>query len=109
VLIVFGIARNVLRNHNRSAVRSMNLAQQLERQQTREPVSDDGEVRDALNRLKPEDREVLLLTYWDGFTSSEVAELLDVSATAVRMRLHRARRHLSQLLRAERETEDVQR
>jgi len=82
VLIVFGIARNVLRNHNRSAVRSMNLAQQLERQQTREPVSDDGEVRDALDRLKPEDREVLLLTYWDGFTSAEVAELLDVSATA---------------------------
>lgn len=109
VLIVFGIARNVLRNHNRSAVRSMNLAQQLERQQTREPVSDDGEVRDALDRLRPEDREVLLLTYWDGFTSAEVAELLDVSATAVRMRLHRARRHLSQLLRAERETEDVQR
>ncbi|YCK82145.1 RNA polymerase sigma factor [Arthrobacter sp. D3-18] len=107
VLVVFGIARNVLRNHYRSSLRSMNLTQQLERQRTRELDSDDGEVRDALDRLKPEEREVLLLTYWDGFSSAEVSDLLDVTATAVRMRLHRARKQLSNLLRADNITEDA--
>lgn len=109
VLVVFGIARNVLRNHYRASLRSMNLTQQLERQRAQELGSDDGTVADALDRLKPEEREVLLLTYWDGFTSAEVADLLNVTATAVRMRLHRARRQLSNLLRADHTTEDVQR
>ncbi|MCT9869699.1 RNA polymerase sigma factor [Paenarthrobacter aurescens] len=107
VLVVFGIARNVLRNHYRSAVRSHNLTQQLERQRTHQLGSDDGMVQDALDRLKPEEREVLLLTYWDGFTSAEVSDLLNVTATAVRMRLHRARKELSNLLRTDQTTEDA--
>ncbi|MGA8787730.1 MAG: RNA polymerase sigma factor [Paenarthrobacter sp.] len=106
VLVVFGIARNVLRNHYRSTVRSQNLTQQLERQRTAELGSDDGVVREALDRLKPEEREVLLLTYWDGFSSAEVSDLLNVTATAVRMRLHRARKELSNLLRTDHFTED---
>lgn len=106
VLVVFGIARNVLRNHYLSTVRSQNLTQQLERQRTAELGSDDGLVREALDRLKPEEREVLLLTYWDGFSSAEVSSLLDVTATAVRMRLHRARKELGTLLRADHITED---
>lgn len=107
VLLVFGIARNVLRNHYRSAIRSHNLTQQLEQQRTDALGSDDGVVREALDRLKPEEREVLLLTYWDGFTSAEVSDLLDVTATAVRMRLHRARKELSRLLLADHTTEDA--
>lgn len=109
VLVVFGIARNVLRNHRRSTARSTNLAQELEGQRNLEPVSPDEGVRDALDRLRPEEREVLLLTYWDGFTSAEISSLLNVSATAVRMRLHRARKELGKLLRADQATEDVQR
>ncbi|MFW0771725.1 RNA polymerase sigma factor [Paenarthrobacter nitroguajacolicus] len=107
VLVVFGIARNVLRNHYRSTVRSNNLKQQLERQRSYGLGSDDGDVRDALERLKSEDREVLLLTYWDGFSSAEVSNLLDVTATAVRMRLHRARKELGRLLRTDHITEDA--
>ncbi|WP_458108113.1 RNA polymerase sigma factor [Arthrobacter sp. R3-55] len=106
VLVVFGIARNVLRNHYRSTARSLNLTQQLERERTAELGSDDGQVMEALDRLKPEEREVLLLTYWDGFSSAEVSDLLDVTATAVRMRLHRARKELSKLLRTDHTTED---
>lgn len=107
VLTVFGIARNVLRNHYRSTARSVNLTQQLERQRSEPLGSDDGNVQEALDQLKPGDREVLLLTYWDGFTSVEVSELLKISATAVRMRLHRARKELSQLLRTDQATEDA--
>ncbi|MFK0003640.1 RNA polymerase sigma factor [Paenarthrobacter sp. NPDC090522] len=107
VLVVFGIARNVLRNHHRSDLRSRNLTQHLELQRTHMLGSDDEGVREALDRLKPDEREVLLLTYWDGFTSAEVAELLQLTATAVRMRLHRARKELSRLLQADHAAEEV--
>jgi RNA polymerase sigma factor (sigma-70 family) len=107
VLVVFGIARNVLRNHYRSNLRSFNLTQQLELQRMPPPASDDGTVREALSQLKPDEREVLLLTYWDGFSSAEVSELLNITATAVRMRLHRARKELSHLLRAHQATKDA--
>jgi len=108
VLLVFGIARNVLRNHNRSNMRSINLTQRLERQRIHQLGGGDDAVSQALDRLKPQEREVLLLTYWDGFSSTEVSELLHIPATAVRMRLHRARKELGQLLGADQVTEDVQ-
>lgn len=108
VLMVFGIARNVLRNHYRSNLRSLNLTQQLGQQRIPLPGSEDGTLSEVLDQLKPEEREVLLLTYWDGFSSAEVSALLGVSGTAVRMRLHRARKSLSQLLRTDPVIEDVQ-
>lgn len=107
VLVVFGIARNVLRNHYRSDLRSRNLTQQLELQRTQLLGSDEEGVREALERLKQEEREVLLLTYWDGFSSAEISELLQLTATAVRMRLHRARKELSRLLLADHAAEEV--
>ncbi len=108
VLVVFGIAGNVLRNQRRSAARSTNLLHHLERQRTHSEATETT-VREAVDRLKADEREVLLLTYWDGFTSGEVSDLLNVSATAIRMRLHRARKELSELLRTERESEEAQR
>lgn len=107
VLLLFGIARNVLRNHNRTHLRSLNLAQELQRQRTSTPDSGEGAVQEALDKLRPQDREVLLLTYWDGLSSAEAAELLQVTATAVRMRLHRARKELGQLLAADNIAEGV--
>ncbi|HKU34438.1 MAG TPA: RNA polymerase sigma factor [Paenarthrobacter sp.] len=107
VLVVFGIARNVLRNHYRANLRSTNLTELLEMQRTHVLGSDDEGVREALDRLKPEEREVLLLTYWDGFSSNEISELLQLTATAVRMRLHRARKELGRLLLADHAAEEV--
>ncbi|WP_458111176.1 sigma factor-like helix-turn-helix DNA-binding protein [Arthrobacter sp. R1-13] len=50
-----------------------------------------------------------MLTYWDGFSSGEVSNLLNTSATAIRMGLHRARKALGQLLQTERDSEEFQR
>ncbi|MCP1411951.1 RNA polymerase sigma factor [Paenarthrobacter sp. A20] len=112
-MVLFGIAHNVLRNHMRSSARSANLLSSLlmERMDLGQDHGTDADasVRDALDQLKPDDREVLLLTYWDGFTSSEVSDLLNTSATAVRMRLHRARKALGHLLQRERESQESQR
>ena len=109
VMVLFGVAHNVLRNHMRSAARSANLLSSLYLERAEQAVDDDMTVSEALELLKPDEREVLLLTYWDGFSSGEVSNLLNTSATAIRMRLHRARKALGQLLQTERESEEFQR
>ncbi|MFK0003400.1 RNA polymerase sigma factor [Paenarthrobacter sp. NPDC090522] len=92
VMFLFGVARNVLRNHARSANRSDDLLLILanERYDTHSPL--DSPVLEALHELNPEDQEVLRLTYWDGLASKEIAQFLSISSAAVRMRLHRARK-----------------
>src|SRR5262249_9048014 len=55
-------------------------------------------VQDALNRLSPEHRAVLVLKEIDGQKYEAIAEILDVPIGTVRSRLHRARLELRQLL-----------
>lgn len=98
VLVLFGVAKNVLRNHVRSSVRSESLLAAIQQERQSDSIAAESPIHDALTRLSPDDQEVLLLTYWDGLTSGEVSDLLNTSATAVRMRLHRARKTLSQLM-----------
>jgi len=50
------------------------------------------EVDRALKALSREDREALLLIAWEELTPSQAARSLGISATAFRVRLHRARR-----------------
>jgi RNA polymerase sigma factor (sigma-70 family) len=103
VMVLFGVARNVLRNHDRSACRSANLIGALRAERYDEFHTSDSPVQDALERLTPDEREVLLLTYWDGFSSKEISDLLNTSATSIRMRLHRARKALSLLIQPQSE------
>lgn len=107
VLVLFGVAKNVLRNHQRSSVRSESLLSALQ-QERQDDFPADSPINDALTRLSPDDREVLLLTYWDGLTSREVSGLLNTSATAVRMRLHRARKALTQLMQTQTQPEGAE-
>lgn len=108
VLVLFGFARNVLRNHHRSSLRSESLLSALQQERHIDAVTNESAIHDALTRLNPDDREVLLLTYWDGLTSGEVSDLLNTSATAVRMRLHRARKSLSHLMQSQTEPEGAE-
>ncbi len=48
------------------------------------------QVRAALDELRPDDREVLVLRYALGWPSHRIAETLELSTTAVDMRLSRA-------------------
>lgn len=56
------------------------------------------EVRRALEALTPEEREVVRLTHYEGYTHSQVAELLEISIGTVKSRSHRAHRRLAQAL-----------
>lgn len=55
-------------------------------------------VRRGLQRLRPGDREVLVLRYAMDWSSHRIAETLGSTSTAVDMRLSRARRRLAEFL-----------
>lgn len=59
---------------------------------------DDRRVQDAITRLSPDHRAVLVLKEIDGMRYDQIAEMLDVPVGTVRSRLHRARLELKDLL-----------
>jgi RNA polymerase sigma-70 factor, ECF subfamily len=54
----------------------------------------------ALACLAPKDRQALILTHLQGYTTAEVAQAMGCSALAVRLRLHRGRRAMRQAVEA---------
>jgi RNA polymerase sigma-70 factor (ECF subfamily) len=56
------------------------------------------EVRSALERLTPDEREVVRLAHFLGMTHAEIAEQLDVPVGTVKSRSNRAYRRLAGLL-----------
>jgi len=67
----------------------------LERKETR------ATVRACIAQLPDNYREVLMLRDIEELPTQEVAQLLNLTPTAVKVRLHRARQALSTLLRKE--------
>ena len=67
----------------------------LEREQTR------ATVRACIDNLPDNYREILILRDIEDMSTDEVAKLLSMTPTAVKVRLHRARQALSTLLRRE--------
>lgn len=104
-LWLYGVARRVLANQQRGGRRRERLGARLRERLAAVVVADPaGEVsqrvtvRAALERLGELDREVLRLTAWEGLQPREAAEVLNISAAAVRTRLSRARARLRELL-----------
>lgn len=52
------------------------------------------EVHDAIGRLKPKNKACIHLHYIEGYSVSEIAEILQISESAVKMRLKRGRQQL---------------
>jgi RNA polymerase sigma-70 factor (ECF subfamily) len=57
----------------------------------------DQDLRAALDRLDPDDAEILRLWAWEALEPREIATVLDLSAGAARTRLHRAKSRLRDL------------
>ncbi len=94
VLWLYSVARKVLANERRAAQRREALQVALQRER---PAGEPEEhpLREALARLKPADREVLMLTAWEGLSGAQAAVVLACSPQAVHTRLHRARARLA--------------
>jgi len=56
------------------------------------------QVRAGLDQLRSSDREILVLRYALGWPSQRIGRALELSTTAVDMRLSRARRRLAEIL-----------
>lgn len=104
-LWLYGVARRVLANHHRSGVRRERLGERLRQRLTVAVAADPGSevperltVHAALARLGELDREVLMLTLWEGLEPREAAAVLQVTSAAVRTRLSRARARLRELV-----------
>ena len=54
------------------------------------------EVQRQLAELSENDRAVLILRYWYEFSENEICNALSISKSAVKSRLHRARKHMAE-------------
>jgi RNA polymerase sigma-70 factor, ECF subfamily len=105
------VARNLAEDHAKSAFRrngthppqTMNGVRStdplplecLEREETF------GQLRNELKHLSEADREILTLRYALDYDTNQIAEALEINATAVHMRLSRARQRLAERLKAQ--------
>lgn len=105
------VARNLAEDHAKSAFRrngthspqTMNGVpahqplplESLEREETF------VQLREAMEQMPKADREILTLRYALDYETGEIAELLSINATAVHMRLSRARQRLAERLKAQ--------
>jgi RNA polymerase sigma-70 factor (ECF subfamily) len=103
-LWLYGVARRVLANQQRSERRRDRLAERLRHELaealpvTPVATAEAGAVHAALCGLGPEDQEVLRLCAWEDLAPAEIARVLGISQIAARSRLHRARRRLQTAL-----------
>ncbi len=98
---MFGIARNLVTTLGRATRRRSALQDKL-RWQLRDQVvataGDNLDVPALLRRLSEIDQEIIRLTYWDGFTQRQAAQMLGMPEGTLRSRHHRARESLRRML-----------
>ena len=93
---LYGVARNVVREHYRTQGRRPRLVdlEQPEADPQAEDFASHSDLNLDINRalltLSPAEREILTLHAWEGLTPAELAEVLDLTPTNARVRLHRA-------------------
>jgi RNA polymerase sigma factor (sigma-70 family) len=98
---LYAVARRVLANEHRGARRRAALTERLRvtpPPPTPPPEPAAGLLDAALARLPDRDREALLLVAWEDLSTAQAAQVMGCSATAMRVRLHRARRRLADAL-----------
>jgi RNA polymerase sigma-70 factor (ECF subfamily) len=105
---VLRVARNLAEDHAKSAFRrngtqppqTMNGVEGHELLPLDGMARDEtfGQLRKELEQLAPPDREILTLRYALDYDTNQIAELLEINATAVHMRLSRARQRLAERL-----------
>jgi RNA polymerase sigma-70 factor (ECF subfamily) len=115
-LWLFGVARNLLMKSDQHQRSHQALVQGLTRELTRianyppDTAGNDLDetVHASLQTLNVKEREVLLLTAWEGLQPREIAKVTGSTANVVRVRLHHARARLRRELRPEPSSADAE-
>jgi RNA polymerase sigma-70 factor, ECF subfamily len=90
---IFSIARNLALNHVRDG-RRHGVAVELDHRAAPATQELSAALREALDGLAPLDRDVFLMRETGGLTYDEISAACDLTADAVRSRLHRVRLQL---------------
>jgi RNA polymerase sigma-70 factor (ECF subfamily) len=94
----YAVARGCLANSRRTTRRQLRLVDRISRldpPRDRPEDADHPEVHAALATLGELDREVVRLWAWEGLAPREIAVVTGLSANAVSIRLHKARKRLA--------------
>jgi RNA polymerase sigma-70 factor (ECF subfamily) len=99
---LYAVARRVLANHRRGLGRRERLAALLRIDDVATPIPTgedlDGPAFEALAQLSTSDQELLRLVAWEELGNQQIAAVLDITANAVAIRLHRARARFAEAL-----------
>lgn len=104
---LYGIAAKVLANQTRSVRRHTRLKAKLNSlgvTHSADPSalvlknSQHQEVLAALQRLKPKDREIIMLYTWEDLSRETIARMMEMSKAAIDQRIHRAYKRLARIL-----------
>jgi RNA polymerase sigma-70 factor (ECF subfamily) len=105
------VARNLAEDHAKSAFRrnGTHPPQTMNGVESRQPLPLESlereetfaRMREVLEQLPGPDREILTFRYALDYETNQIAELLGINATAVHMRLSRARQRLAERLKAQ--------
>ena len=96
-LWLYAVARRVLANDRRGIRRRralLTVLVDLQRGRAAPAPAAESPLLEALAALQPADREVLMLSAWEGLDARAVAVVLGCSTHAVDTRLYRARKRL---------------
>ncbi|MEU4243779.1 RNA polymerase sigma factor [Actinoplanes sp. NPDC026619] len=102
---LLGVARNVIRERFRDEERQRAIAAEMlawaaDTPDVADGVAERSAVLAALAGLSENDREALTLIAWDGLSPRAAARVVNCSAAAFLVRLHRARKRLTQAVTA---------
>lgn len=95
---LYGVARNVLANQRRGQRRGKRLLARLGTLRQPDLLGPEPQVLrnlesqhviEVLASMRPDDQELVLLSYWEGLTHAEIGQLLGCSKSAVDARMHR--------------------
>ncbi|KPL24424.1 MAG: hypothetical protein AMJ75_03730 [Phycisphaerae bacterium SM1_79] len=88
-------ARNILRSKRKTE--AGDFQERTENTKMREGRRD--LIREAVWKLRPADRELIVMRYYDGFSQAQISSVLDISPSAVNGRLVRAKRKIAKYLK----------
>lgn len=98
IAVARNVRRNAVRKSTNAAITAAKLHSSGATPSAEEVVIGDDGVRQALLALSDDDRELLMLHFWDGLSASALATVVGVSENAAAVRLTRAqerfRRHI---------------
>lgn len=86
----YGVAERCLANAERASRRRLTLVRRVAAQPPAPEPDPDPVLGDALERLRPAERQVLQLWAWEQLPPREIAVVLGITPGAASTRLHRA-------------------